>query len=181
MKKLINNPQDFVTESLEGMAVAHPDLIKVNFAPTYVYRADAPVNNKVAIISGGGSGHEPMHAGFVGRGMLDAACPGEVFTSPTPDQMLAAAKEVDGGAGILYIVKNYSGDVMNFEMATELALSEGIKVSSILIDDDVAVKDSLYTQGRRGVGTTVLAEKNLRCSSRTGLQFTASCRFMSPS
>jgi dihydroxyacetone kinase-like protein len=159
MKKLINQPEDFVLESLAGMAAAHPDLLKVNFDPTFVYRADAPVTGKIAVISGGGSGHEPMHAGFVGMGMLDAACPGEVFTSPTPDQMLAAAKQVDGGAGVLYIVKNYSGDVMNFEMATELARAEGIRVLSILIDDDVAVKDSLYTQGRRGVGTTVLAEK----------------------
>ncbi|MDJ0735534.1 MAG: dihydroxyacetone kinase subunit DhaK [Nostocaceae cyanobacterium] len=168
MKKLINQPLDFVRESLEGMAVAHSDLIKVNFEPTFVYRGDAPVKNKVAIISGGGSGHEPMHAGFVGIGMLDAACPGEVFTSPTPDQMLAAAKQVDGGAGILYIVKNYSGDVMNFEMATELARSEGVQVLSILIDDDVAVKDSLYTQGRRGVGTTVLAEKICGAAAQQG-------------
>ncbi|WP_353930841.1 dihydroxyacetone kinase subunit DhaK [Okeanomitos corallinicola TIOX110] len=159
MKKLINRPEDFVKESLAGMAAAHAGLIKVNFEPTFVYRADAPVQGKVAIISGGGSGHEPMHAGFVGMGMLDAACPGEVFTSPTPDQMLAAAQQVNGGAGILYIVKNYSGDVMNFEMATELARSEDIRTLNIIIDDDVAVKDSLFTQGRRGVGTTVLAEK----------------------
>lgn len=159
MKKLINQPDSFVRESLAGMAAAHSSLLKVNFDPTFVYRADAPVTGKVAIISGGGSGHEPMHAGFVGMGMLDAACPGEVFTSPTPDQMLAAAKQVDGGAGVLYIVKNYSGDVMNFEMATELARVEDIRVLNVLIDDDVAVQDSLYTQGRRGVGTTVLAEK----------------------
>ncbi|MGE5655551.1 MAG: dihydroxyacetone kinase subunit DhaK [Actinomycetota bacterium] len=159
MKKFINNPNDVVRESLEGMAAAHPDLIKVHFDPPIIYRADAPIANKVAIISGGGSGHEPMHGGFVGLGMLDAACPGEVFTSPTPDSMLAAAKLVNGGAGILNIVKNYSGDVMNFEMAAELAHSEGIPIANILIDDDVAVKDSLYTQGRRGVGTTVLAEK----------------------
>ncbi|MBD2667030.1 dihydroxyacetone kinase, DhaK subunit [Richelia sinica FACHB-800] len=159
MKKLINKPEDFVRESLAGMAVAHRDLIKVNYEPTFVYRADAPLQGKVAIISGGGSGHEPMHSGFVGQGMLDAACPGEVFTSPTPDQMLAAAQQVDGGAGILYIIKNYSGDLMNFEMAVELAHLEGIRAVNILVDDDVAVKDSLYTQGRRGVGTTVLAEK----------------------
>lgn len=159
MKKLINNPDDVVRESLEGMAAAHPDLIKVHFDPHFIYRADAPVQNKVAIISGGGSGHEPMHSGFVGIGMLDAACPGEIFTSPTPDQMLAGAKTVNGGAGVLNIVKNYSGDIMNFEMAADLALSEGIQILNILIDDDVAVKDSLYTQGRRGVGTTVLAEK----------------------
>ena len=168
MKKLINQPDDFVRESLEGMAAAHPDLIKVNFEPTFVYRTDAPVKGKVAVISGGGSGHEPMHAGFVGMGMLDAAVPGEVFTSPTPDQMLAAAKLVDGGAGILNIVKNYSGDVMNFEMATELARSEDIRVLNILIDDDVAVKDSLYTQGRRGVGTTVLAEKICGAAAEQG-------------
>ncbi|MCC5635795.1 dihydroxyacetone kinase subunit DhaK [Nostoc sp. CHAB 5844] len=168
MKKLINEPEDFVKESLAGMAIAHSDLIKVNYEPTFVYRTNAPIPGKVAIISGGGSGHEPMHAGFVGKGMLDAACPGEVFTSPTPDQMLAAAQQVDGGAGILYIVKNYSGDVMNFEMATELAQSEGIRVLSILIDDDVAVKDSLYTQGRRGVGTTVLAEKICGAAAEQG-------------
>lgn len=168
MKKLINQPEDFVRESLDGMAAAHPDLLKAQFEPNFVYRADAPVPGKVAIISGGGSGHEPMHAGFVGMGMLDAACPGEVFTSPTPDQMLEAAKKVDGGAGILYIVKNYSGDVMNFEMATELARIEGIQVLNILIDDDVAVKDSLYTQGRRGVGTTVLAEKICGAAAEQG-------------
>jgi phosphoenolpyruvate---glycerone phosphotransferase subunit DhaK len=179
VKKLINQPEDFVLESLSGMAAAHPDLLKVNFDPTFVYRADAPVRDKVAVVSGGGSGHEPMHAGFVGMGMLDAACPGEVFTSPTPDQMLAAAKQVDGGAGVLYIVKNYSGDVMNFEMATELAHAEGIRVSSILIDDDVAVKDSLYTQGRRGVGTTVLAEKICGAAAAAGydlLQVADLCR-----
>lgn len=159
MKKLINRPENFVRESLQGMMLAHRDLIKINYEPTFVYRADAPIEGKVAIISGGGSGHEPMHSGFVGQGMLDAACPGEIFTSPTPDQMLAASTQVDGGAGILYIVKNYSGDVMNFEMAIELAHSQGIRTANILIDDDIAVKDSLYTQGRRGVGTTVLAEK----------------------
>ncbi|MGK7876753.1 MAG: dihydroxyacetone kinase subunit DhaK [Xenococcaceae cyanobacterium] len=168
MKKLINNPNDFVRESLEGMAAVHPDLIKVHFDPHFVYRADAPVQGKVAIISGGGSGHEPMHGGFVGAGMLDAACPGEVFTSPTPDQMLEAAKMVNAGAGILNIVKNYSGDIMNFEMAAELAVSENIRVLNILIDDDVAVKDSLYTQGRRGVGTTVLAEKICGAAAEEG-------------
>jgi len=179
MKKLINKPEDFVRESLEGMAVAHSDLIKVHYDPTFVCRTDAPIKGKVAIISGGGSGHEPMHAGFVGMGMLDAACPGEVFTSPTPDQMLEAAKSVDGGAGIIYIVKNYSGDVMNFEMATELARSEGIRVLNILIDDDVAVKDSLYTQGRRGVGTTILAEKICGAAAQQGYnlqQIASLCR-----
>jgi dihydroxyacetone kinase-like protein len=168
MKKLINQPENFVRESLQGMMLAHSDLIKVNYEPTFVYRADAPVQGKVAIISGGGSGHEPMHSGFVGLGMLDAACPGEIFTSPTPDQMLAAATQVDGGAGILYIVKNYSGDVMNFEMAIELAHSQGIRAVNILIDDDIAVKDSLFTQGRRGVGTTVLAEKICGAAAEQG-------------
>lgn len=159
MKKLINEIENVVTEQLKGMAVAHPDLLKVHFGPNFVYRADAPVKGKVALVSGGGSGHEPMHGGFVGMGMLDAACPGEVFTSPTPDQMHEAAKMVNGGAGVVYLVKNYTGDVMNFEMAAELAIADGIEVQNILIDDDVAVKDSLYTAGRRGVGTTVLAEK----------------------
>ncbi|NES89633.1 dihydroxyacetone kinase subunit DhaK, partial [Okeania sp. SIO2B9] len=168
MKKLINNPNDLVRESLQGMAIAHPDLIKVNFDPHFIYRADALIKNKVAIISGGGSGHEPMHGGFVGMGMLDAACPGEIFTSPTPDQMLEAAKVVNSGAGVLNIVKNYSGDVMNFEMAAELAFSENIRVLNILIDDDVAVKDSLFTQGRRGVGTTVLAEKICGAAAEAG-------------
>ena len=131
MKKLINNPKDVVRESLQGMTIAHPDIIKINLDPYYIYRADAPIKNKVAIISGGGSGHEPMHGGFVGMGMLDAACPGEIFTSPTPDQILEAAKVVNSDIGILNIVKNYSGDVMNFEMATELALSENIRVLNI--------------------------------------------------
>lgn len=159
MKKLINKPEDVVREELEGIALAHPDLVRVNFDPNFVYRADAPVKGKVAVVSGGGSGHEPMHGGFVGVGMLDAACPGAVFTSPTPDQMYEAAKAVNSGAGVLFIVKNYSGDVMNFEMAADLARSDGISVESVIIDDDVAVEGSLYTQGRRGVGTTVLAEK----------------------
>lgn len=168
MKKLINAVDDVVAEQLEGMAQAHPDLVKVHFDPKFVYRADAPVKNKVALVSGGGSGHEPMHGGFVGLGMLDAACPGEVFTSPTPDQMYEAAKMVDGGAGVLFLVKNYTGDVLNFETAAELAHGEGIKVQSILIDDDAAVKDSLYTAGRRGVGTTVLAEKIVGAAAEAG-------------
>jgi dihydroxyacetone kinase-like protein len=159
MKKLINRPEDAVAESLEGVAAAHGDRLRVHIGPHYIVRADAPQKGKVAIVSGGGSGHEPMHGGFVGLGMLDAACPGEVFTCPTPDQMLAATKAVDGGAGVLHIVKNYTGDVMNFEMAAELAQDEGIEVEQVVIDDDVAVKDSLYTAGRRGVGATVLAEK----------------------
>lgn len=159
MKKLINKPEDVVVEELQGIAYAHSDLVKVCYDPNYIVRADAPVKGKVGVISGGGSGHEPMHGGFVGVGMLDAACPGAVFTSPTPDQMLEATKAVNGGAGVLHIVKNYTGDIMNFEMAADLARSEGIEIESVVIDDDVAVKDSLYTAGRRGVGTTVLAEK----------------------
>lgn len=168
MKKLINAVDDVVKEQLEGMAVAHPEALKVHFEPSFVYRADAPVEGKVALVSGGGSGHEPMHGGFVGMGMLDAACPGEVFTSPTPDQMYEAAKVVDGGAGVLFLVKNYTGDVLNFETAAELAHADGVKVQNILIDDDVAVKDSLYTAGRRGVGATVLAEKIVGAAAEAG-------------
>jgi dihydroxyacetone kinase-like protein len=159
VKKLINKPDDVVTEALHGIAAAHPHLVDVHFNPNFIVRADAPVQGKVGLVSGGGSGHEPMHGGFVGMGMLDAACPGEVFTSPTPDQMLDATKAVDGGAGVLHIVKNYTGDVMNFEMAADLGKGEGIEVEAVVIDDDVAVQDSLYTAGRRGVGATVLAEK----------------------
>ena len=159
MKKLINKPEDVVIEELKGIEYAHPDLVKIHYDPNFVYRADAPVKNKVAVISGGGSGHEPMHGGFVGMGMLDAACPGAVFTSPTPDQMLEATKMVNGGKGVLHIVKNYTGDIMNFEMAADLARAEGIEVVAVVTDDDVAVQDSLWTAGRRGVGSTVLAEK----------------------
>ena len=159
VKKLINDPDAVTREALEGMEAAHGDRLRVTYEPAYVVRADAPVQGKVAIVSGGGSGHEPMHGGFVGPGMLDAACPGEVFTSPTPDQMLEATKAVDGGAGVLHIVKNYTGDILNFEMAADLAKSEGIDVEAVVINDDVAVEDSLYTAGRRGVGATVLAEK----------------------
>ena len=167
MKKLINAIDDVVKEQLEGMAAAHPE-IRVNLDPKYMVRADAPVQGKVALVSGGGSGHEPMHGGFVGMGMLDGACPGEVFTSPTPDQMYECAKAVDGGAGVLFLVKNYTGDVLNFETATELAHADGIKVQSILVDDDAAVKDSLYTAGRLGVGTTVLIEKIVGAAAEAG-------------
>ena len=159
MKKLINSPESVVHDALQGMMAAHPNLVRVDVENQVIVRTDAPVSGKVGIVSGGGSGHEPMHGGFVGRGMLDAACPGQVFTSPVPDQMLAATRAVSGGAGVLHIVKNYTGDVMNFEMAAELAQAEGINVASVVINDDVAVRDSLYTAGRRGVGTTVLAEK----------------------
>jgi phosphoenolpyruvate---glycerone phosphotransferase subunit DhaK len=168
VKKLIDKPEDVVTEALHGIAAAHPDLVRVQFNPNVIVRADAPVQGKVGLVSGGGSGHEPMHGGFVGPGMLDAACPGEVFTSPTPDQMLDATKAVDGGAGVLHIVKNYTGDVMNFEMAAELAGGESIEVEAVVIDDDVAVQDSLYTAGRRGVGTTVLAEKICGAAAEEG-------------
>jgi len=159
MKKLINDPDAVVREALEGIQLAYGDRLKVSYDPYTIVRADAPVQGKVGIVSGGGSGHEPMHGGFVGPGMLDAACPGEVFTSPTPDQMLEATKAVDGGAGVLHIVKNYTGDVMNFDMAADLGKGEGIEVEAVVTNDDVAVQDSLYTAGRRGVGITVIAEK----------------------
>ena len=168
MKKLINNPEDVVKEALEGMAAAHPDLVKVFFDPHYITRAGATQPGKVALVSGGGSGHEPLHGGFVGLGMLDAACPGAVFTSPTPDQMLEATKAVNGGAGVVHIVKNYTGDILNFEMAAELANAEGIDVESVVTNDDVAVLDSLYTAGRRGVGVTVLVEKIAGAAAEQG-------------
>ena len=167
MKKLINQPDNVVDEALAGIARAHADLIRVE-SPNIVVRKDSPRQGKVGVISGGGSGHEPMHGGFVGRGMLDAACPGAVFTSPVPDQMLAATQAVNGGAGVLHIVKNYTGDIMNFELAAELARAEGIDVEAVVIADDVAVKDSLYTAGRRGVGGTVLAEKIVGAAAEEG-------------
>jgi dihydroxyacetone kinase-like protein len=159
MKKLINDPDAVVQDALAGIEVAHGDLVRVIYEPAVIVRRDAPVEGKVGIVSGGGSGHEPMHGGYVGIGMLDAACPGAVFTSPTPDQMLEATKAVNGGAGVLHIVKNYTGDVMNFEMAADLGAGEDIEVQTVLTNDDVAVEDSLYTAGRRGVGVTVLLEK----------------------
>jgi phosphoenolpyruvate---glycerone phosphotransferase subunit DhaK len=159
MKKLINSPDDVVRDALRGMEAAHGDRLRISYDPYMVVRKDAPVQGKVGIISGGGSGHEPMHGGFVGPGMLDAACPGEVFTSPTPDQMLEATKAVNGGAGVLHVVKNYTGDVMNFDMAADMGKGEDIDVETVLTNDDVAVEDSLYTAGRRGVGVTVLVEK----------------------
>jgi dihydroxyacetone kinase-like protein len=168
MKKLLNDPAAIVKESLSGLAAAHGDILTYDADAQIVVRADAPVAGKVGLVSGGGSGHEPLHGGFVGRGMLDAACPGEVFTSPVPDQMLAATKAVNGGAGVVHIVKNYTGDVMNFKLAAEDAADEGINVESVLIDDDVAVQDSLYTAGRRGVGATVLAEKIAGAAAERG-------------
>ncbi|HEY0574155.1 MAG TPA: dihydroxyacetone kinase subunit DhaK [Pseudonocardia sp.] len=168
MKKLINNPADVVTDALRGMASAHPEL-RVDLQNKIVYRADAPVQGKVGLLSGGGSGHEPLHGGFVGLGMLDAACAGEVFTSPVPDQVVAATKGVDGGAGVLHIVKNYTGDVMNFEMAAELAAAEAeVEVAVVVTNDDVAVQDSLYTAGRRGVGVTVVLEKIAGAAAEQG-------------
>ena len=168
MKKLINDPADVVTEALRGIEAAHPEL-RVDHAHKIVYRGDSPRPGKVGLISGGGSGHEPLHGGFVGLGMLDAACCGEVFTSPVPDQMLEATKAVDGGAGVLHIVKNYTGDVMNFEMAAELAAAEtGTEVASVVTDDDVAVQDSTWTAGRRGVGVTVLLEKIAGAAAEQG-------------
>jgi dihydroxyacetone kinase-like protein len=158
VKKFINDPADVVAESLAGLAAAHPEL-RVDTEEQYVARAGAPRAGKVALVSGGGSGHEPLHGGFVGVGMLDAACPGEVFTSPVPDQILAATKAVDGGAGVVHIVKNYTGDVMNFQLAAEMAADEGVTVETVLVDDDVAVENSTWTAGRRGTGATLLVEK----------------------
>ena len=168
MKKLINDPNDVVLEALRGIEAAHPDL-RVDYENKVVYRGAAPKTGKVGIISGGGSGHEPLHGGFVGHGMLDAACAGDVFTSPVPGQILAATKLVDGGAGILHVVKNYTGDVMNFEMAAEMAAAEtGARVVSVVTDDDVAVQDSTWTAGRRGVGATVLLEKIAGAAAEQG-------------
>src|SRR6187551_2237528 len=164
MKKLINDPQDVVAEALQGIEAAHPDL-RVDHQHKIIYRGDTPRPDKVGIISGGGSGHEPLHGGFVGLGMLDAACAGEVFTSPVPDQMLAATKLVDGGAGVLHVVKNYTGDVMNSELA---AAETGTQVVSVVTDDDVAVQDSTWTAGRRGVGVTVLLEKIAGAAAEEG-------------
>ena len=168
MQKLVNEPGDIVGEALRGMAAAHPEL-RVDHEHRIVFRADAPVQGKVGLVSGGGAGHEPLHGGFVGPGMLDAACAGEVFTSPVPDQVVAATTGVDGGAGVLHIVKNYTGDVLNFEMAAEMVAAEsGTRVEAVVVDDDVAVQDSLYTAGRRGVGLTVLLEKIAGAAAEQG-------------
>ncbi|MEG1688943.1 MAG: dihydroxyacetone kinase subunit DhaK, partial [Hafnia sp.] len=158
MKKLINQVETVLQEQILGLVEAHPELT-LHQEPVFVTRADAPVVGKVGILSGGGSGHEPMHCGFIGEGMLDGACPGEIFTSPTPDQMFECGQAIDGGKGVLMIIKNYTGDVLNFETAAELLHDSGTQVGTILVDDDVAVKDSLYTAGRRGVANTVLIEK----------------------
>jgi phosphoenolpyruvate---glycerone phosphotransferase subunit DhaK len=168
VKKIINDPKRVVDESVAGFGLAHADIVRVEMDPVRVVRADAPIAGKVGIVSGGGSGHEPLHAGYVGFGMLDAAVPGAVFTSPTPDPILAATKAVDGGAGVLHIVKNYTGDVLNFETAADLASADGITVRAVVTNDDVAVKDSLYTAGRRGVGGTVLVEKIVGAAAERG-------------
>ncbi|QWT23196.1 dihydroxyacetone kinase subunit DhaK [Subtercola sp. PAMC28395] len=168
MKKIINDPKDVVTESVAGFGAAHPDLVTVSLDPVYILRVGVPVKGKVALVSGGGGGHEPLHGGFVGFGMLDAAVPGPIFTSPTPDPILAATIAVDGGAGVLHIVKNYTGDVLNFETAADLAAAEGIDVRTVIVDDDVAVKDSTWTAGRRGVAGTVLVEKIAGAAAERG-------------
>jgi phosphoenolpyruvate---glycerone phosphotransferase subunit DhaK len=164
MKKLINTPDSVIAESLEGFAEAHRDIIKLGANRAFVQRA-ARKQGKVALVSGGGSGHEPLHAGFVGLGMLDAACPGQVFTSPTPDQMIAAVQAVESGSGALLIVKNYEGDVMNFDMAREMYVGQ---IATVITNDDVAVEDSLYTTGRRGVAGTLIVEKIAGAAAETG-------------
>jgi dihydroxyacetone kinase-like protein len=169
MKKFINKVDDVLAESLSGFAAAHHDLIRLHLEPNYLVRANK-ASNKVALISGGGSGHEPLHSGFVGYGMLDAACPGHVFTSPTPDQMLAAAEEVESGKGVLFIVKNYSGDVMNFEMAGEML---PFAHATVITSDDVAVVNSTYTTGRRGVAGTVIVEKVVGSLAESGADLAA--------
>jgi dihydroxyacetone kinase-like protein len=172
VKKLINAADDVVKESLLGVAAAHPEL-RIDHEHRLVIRGDSPRSNKVGLVSGGGSGHEPLHGGFVGLGMLDAAVCGEVFTSPTPEPILAATTAVDGGAGVLHIVKNYTGDVLNFEMAAELAADSGVTVEAVVTNDDVAVQDSLYTAGRRGVGVTVLVEKIAGAAAEEGRDLAA--------
>ncbi|WP_314457297.1 dihydroxyacetone kinase subunit DhaK [uncultured Microbacterium sp.] len=167
MKKFVNDPGNVLAEALRGIEAAYPEL-KVDAENRVISRAEPTPAGKVALVSGGGSGHEPLHGGFVGRGMLDAAAAGEVFTSPTPDQVLAATQAVDSGAGVLHIVKNYTGDVLNFEMAAELAAAEGVQVESVVVADDVAVTDSTWTAGRRGTGTTVILEKIVGAMAEEG-------------
>ncbi|MFK0234447.1 dihydroxyacetone kinase subunit DhaK [Streptomyces vinaceus] len=167
MRMLLNSPGTVVADALRGMAAAHPEL-DVDVERRVVVRRDARDGGRVGLVSGGGSGHEPLHAGFVGYGMLSAACPGEVFTSPVPDQVLRAAAAVDSGQGVLFVVKNYTGDVLNFEMAAELAEEDGLRVERVLVDDDVAVTDSLYTAGRRGTGATLFVEKIAGAAAEEG-------------
>lgn len=172
MKKFLNDPDTLLREALEGMALAHPDLLVAHFEPTFVRRAQVSPVKKVALLSGGGAGHEPLHVGFIGPGMLDAACPGQVFTSPTPDQMLAAAQAVDTGAGVLFIVKNYAGDSMNFQIASEML---DIENATVLVNDDVAVENSTHTTGRRGVAGTVIVEKMVGAAAESGANL-AECK-----
>ena len=167
VKKLLNAVGDLVPDSLAGLAAAHPDLLRVDVTRRIILRAGGPKDGRVALVAGGGSGHEPLHGGFVGSGMLDAACPGEIFTSPVPDQIEAATRAVEGGAGVLHVIKNYTGDVLNFQMASDLVAGE-IEVASVITNDDVAVDDSLHTAGRRGVGVTVLVEKMAGAAAETG-------------
>ncbi len=168
MKKLINNPEVVVSELLEGVVLAHPDHVRKLESADVLVRVNAPVAGKVALVSGGGSGHEPAHGGYVGKGMLDGAVAGAVFTSPTPDQVYEAIKAVDGGAGVFLVIKNYTGDIMNFEMAKEMAEMEGIKVESVVVNDDVAVENSLYTAGRRGIAGTIFVHKIAGAKAETG-------------
>ena len=165
MKKFVNNVDDILTESLTGFGNAHNDILEVNICPIFIARKSKPSNPKVTLISGGGSGHEPLHGGFVGYGMLDAACPGQVFSAPTPDQMEAAANHVHSGKGILFIVKNYSGDIMNFEMGADML---DLEHQTIVVNDDVAVEDSTFTTGRRGVAGTMIVEKTVGSLAETG-------------
>jgi len=168
MKKLINVPEEVVQDMLAGFVAAHPKLVRQVPDTSVIVRAESPIKGKVGIVSGGGSGHEPSHAGFVGSGMLDGAVAGEVFTSPTPDQVLEGIRAVDGGKGVLLVIKNYTGDVMNFEIAAELAEAEGITVASVIVNDDVAVENSTYTTGRRGIAGTVLVHKIAGALAETG-------------
>ncbi|HBT48792.1 MAG TPA: dihydroxyacetone kinase subunit DhaK [Caldanaerobacter subterraneus] len=168
MKKLINNPESVVKEMIEGLLEAHPNYLRKLENINVIVRKDAPVEGKVGLVSGGGSGHEPAHAGYVGYGMLDAACPGEVFTSPTPDQIYEAIKAVNGGKGVLLIIKNYTGDVMNFEMARDMAQMDGIEVDEVIVNDDVAVENSTWTQGRRGIAGTVFVHKIAGAKAQEG-------------
>ncbi|NNU77438.1 dihydroxyacetone kinase subunit DhaK [Clostridium estertheticum] len=168
MKKLINNPESVVEEMLEGMVMAHPNYIRKLGNANVIVRKNSPISGKVALVSGGGSGHEPAHAGYVGKGMLNAAVLGPVFTSPAPDPIYEAIKAVNGGSGVLLVVKNYTGDVMNFEMASEMAQMDGIKVANVVVNDDVAVENSLFTAGRRGVSGTVFVHKIAGAKAETG-------------
>ncbi|MEG6586911.1 dihydroxyacetone kinase subunit DhaK [Dendrosporobacter sp. 1207_IL3150] len=173
MKKIINNAEQVVEEMLQGAVLAHPQYVKRVEGFNVLVRTNSPIVGKVGLVSGGGSGHEPSHAGYVGKGMLDGAVAGAVFTSPTPDQVYEAIKAVDGGKGVLLIIKNYTGDVMNFEMAAEMADAEGIKVAKVVVNDDVAVENSTWTTGRRGIAGTVFVHKIAGAKAETGAELEA--------